>query len=173
MRETDPKVSVIVPCYNQGQYLHDAVESVLAQTYSNWEIIVIDDGSTQPQTIDILNNYTAPKTTIIKTSNQGPSAARNHGIRAASGKYILPLDADDKIANFYLEKAVPILEQNDNIGIVYGQAEFFGAKSGRWRLPNYSFPEILLGNLIFNSSVYRKSDWEKVEGYNISMVNGW
>lgn len=168
-----PVVSVIMPCFNQGRYLDEAIASVLAQTFSKVEIIVIDDGSTDEFTVRLLDNYQRPQTTVIRTPNQGPSAARNVGVQHAQGQYILPLDADDRIAPTYLEQAVPLLDADPNVGIVYAKAETFGASTEISDLPPYQFPQILLGNMIFNTSLYRKTDWEKVGGYNENMVWGW
>ena len=109
-----PKVSVIIPCYNHGEYLDEAVESVLTQTYQNFEIIIVDDGSTDQSTIDLLKVYRKPKTRVIRTDNQGLASARNNGIKEAKGEYILPLDADDKIGKEYLKKAVKILDENED-----------------------------------------------------------
>jgi O-antigen biosynthesis protein len=161
----DVIVSVIMPCYNQGQYLDEAVDSVLAQTLQAFEIIVINDGSTDPETIAHLQHYQRPKVTVLHTENRGVAAARNWGIRHASGRYILPLDADDRIGPTYLEQAVRALDADPRLGIVYCQAEFFGEKTGRVELPEFNFPGILLGNMIFNSSLYRRADWETVGGY--------
>lgn len=173
MNKQHPLVSVVIPCYNQGQYLDDAVSSVLAQTYQAFEIIIVNDGSTVPETIEILKNYNKPKTTVIHTDNQGLAAARNNGIKVAQGKYILPLDADDKIGSSYIEEAVKLLEFDENLGIVYCEAEFFGDRTGKWELPEYKFPDILLENVIFCSGLFRKSDWEKVNGYKSNMIYGW
>jgi len=169
----NPTVSVIMPCYNQGQYIDEAVGSLLAQTYQDFEIIVINDGSTDESTVRLLQTYEKPNLIVFHTENRGPSAARNTGIERARGYYILPLDADDRIAPTFLEKTVPVLDKNPNVGIVYTQAELFGAKTGPFDLPTYHFPNILLGNMIFNTSLYRKSDWEAVGGYNENMVLGW
>ncbi|MBE9218224.1 glycosyltransferase family 2 protein [Dolichospermum flos-aquae] len=168
-----PVVSVIIPCYNQGQYIDEAVDSVLAQSYQNFEIIIVNDGSTEPETIEILKSYNKPKTRVIHTHNQGIALARNHGIEISNGKYILPLDADDKIGNIYIEKAVELLAANNNLGIVYCEAELFGNKTGKWEIAEYRFPDILLGNMIFCSGFFRKSDWQKVGGYNSKMIYGW
>lgn len=173
MSEQNPTVSIIIPCYNQGQYLDGAVNSVLAQTYQDFEIIVVNDGSTDPETVEILKTYNQPKTTIIHTDNQGLPLARNNGIQVARGRYILPLDADDKIGNTYLQEALELLEDNDNLGIVYCEAEFFGEQEGKWALPEYEFPNILLRNVIFCSGFFRKSDWQEVGGYNPNMIYGW
>jgi len=165
-------VSVVIPCFNQGRFLDEAVQSVLAQTRQDFEIIVVNDGSTDLQTTSMLRSYAAPRTRVIHTDNQGLASARNNGIRLATGRYILPLDADDKIADSYLEKAVVLLDANPNAGIVYSLAEYFGERTGRWDLPDYSFPKILLENMIFASSFFRKADWEQVRGYNPNMKYG-
>jgi glycosyltransferase involved in cell wall biosynthesis len=163
------KISVVIPCYNQAEYLDESVGSVLAQTFQDFEIIIIDDGSDDEESIRILDNFKKPKTRIIRIPNSGPSIARNTGIKAAEGEYILPLDADDRIGPKYLEKSFEILDNNDKIGIVYCKAEFFGEKSGEWDLPEYKFPDILLANTIFCSALFRKSDWQEVNGYNSEM----
>jgi glycosyltransferase involved in cell wall biosynthesis len=173
MNQPLPKVSVIIPCYNLGQYIDEAVDSVLAQTYRDFEIIIVNDGSTDEETINILRNYNKPKTKVIHTDNKGVSAARNTGITAATGLYILALDADDKIDNTYLEKATSILDKKENVGIVYCEAELFGKRTGKWEIPDYKLPWILLRNLIFSVGVFRKKDWERTNGYNTNMIHGW
>jgi glycosyltransferase involved in cell wall biosynthesis len=173
MIDKRPTVSVIIPCYNQGHFLDEAVASVLGQSYQDFEIIIVNDGSTETESISILKNYNKPKTIVAHTNNQGLAMARNHAIQLSNGKYILPLDADDKIGRTYLEKAVECLEANDNLGIVYCEAEFFGNKTGKWELPEYQFPDILLGNRIFCSGFFRKLDWQKTGGYNSKMIYGW
>jgi glycosyltransferase involved in cell wall biosynthesis len=167
------KVSIIIPCYNQGAYLEEAVKSVQAQTFQDFEILVVDDGSTDEETLNILKDYARPKTRVIRTENQGLSAARNNGILEAIGEYILPLDADDKIGPGYLEDAVHILDRHPDIGIVYCEAAYFGIRDGHWPLPDYSPDQLLLQNVIFCSALFRRSHWEKVGGFNVNMVYGW
>jgi glycosyltransferase involved in cell wall biosynthesis len=168
-----PKVSVIIPCYNLGKYIEEAVDSVLNQTYKDFEIIIVNDGSTEKETVDLLNSLNKPKTKVLHTNNQGLAEARNNGIKLAVGEYILPLDADDRIAPTYLEKAVLILDENKNVGIVYSLAEFFDEENSAWDLPEYSLPRMLLTNLIFCSAFFRKTDWDQVGGYKASMKYGW
>ena len=167
-----PKVSVIIPCYNQGIYLDEAVNSVLTQTYGDFEIIIVNDGSTDDFTNRLLENYARPATRIVTTSNQGPAAARNAGIRESLGQYILPLDADDRIGPRYLEKAVRVLESAPDLGIVYCLGELFGARTGPVSAPEFSVGKMLLSNLIFASAMFRKEDWEKTGGYNPNMTHG-
>lgn len=168
-----PKVSVIIPCFNLGKYIHEAINSVLAQTFRDFEIIVVNDGSTDAETNSILDDLNRPEIRLINTSNQGLASARNNGIGEAKGKYILPLDADDKIAPSYLEKAVRILDENENIGIVYCRAERFDQENSKWDLPEYEFSKILIDNLIFCSALFRAADWKRVGGYKPSMIYGW
>ncbi|MFZ2642490.1 MAG: glycosyltransferase family A protein, partial [Verrucomicrobiia bacterium] len=170
MSDQNPRVSVVIPCYNLGQYLDEAVESVLAQTYQEFEILVVDDGSTDETTKQILSSYNRPKTRVIRTANQGPSAARNTGIQQARGEYILPLDADDKIGSRYMEKAVAVLDQRAEVGIVCCEAEFFGEVAGKWNLPEYSFPLVLLENMIVEPSFFRMADYKQTRGYNPNML---
>lgn len=102
-----PFVSVVIPCYNHRQFVAEAIQSILEQTLQDVEIIVVNDGSTDGETVHILNALERPKTRIIHLPlNVGLPAARNAGIREAQGKYVCCLDADDKLHPTYLEKAV-------------------------------------------------------------------
>lgn len=166
-------VSVVIPCYNQGEYLPEAVASVKSQTHKNLEIIIVDDGSDDAETSDICNAFAGPDVRVVTTSNQGLAAARNNGIALASGTYILPLDADDRIAPEYIAKALEVLERESDVGIVYCKARLFGAVEGEWHLPDYSLEEILKDNVIFCSALFRRKDWEVVGGYDPGMVYGW
>lgn len=168
-----PKVSVIIPCYNQGAYLDEAVDSVLSQTFRDFEIIIVNDGSSDEATNRLLAEYSRPMTRVMVTPNQGPSAARNNGIREAAGEYLLPLDADDRIAPTYLEQAVAVLDGRPEVGIVYCRGEKFGAGSGPWMAADFSLRGMLVGNLIFCSAFFRKRAWEQAGGYRESMKHGW
>ncbi len=166
-------VSVIIPCYNQSEFLDECLTSVYDSSYKQIEVIVINDGSTD-NSIEIITSLNAKYNfTLIDQVNMGPSLARNNGVLASKGKYILPLDADDKIGNSYIKNAVFQLESNDKKGIVYCKSEFFGEKEGEWKLPNYSFEQILTQNLIFNCALFRREDYNKTSGYNINMKEGW
>ncbi len=167
-----PLISVVIPCYNQGKYLDEAVDSVLNQTYENIEIIIVNDGSTDEFTNELLSAYERPKTRVVHTENQGLAEARNVGIRNAKGKYILPLDADDKVAERYCEDAVGVLEGDKGIGIVYCEAEYFGDKQGKINLPDYSLKNILTRNIIFCTAFFRYEDWKNTAGYDPKMKYG-
>lgn len=166
------KVSIIMPCYNDGAYIEEAVDSVLKQTYDNLEIIIIDDGSDDGYTPEALRKLSNEKIKIYHTNHLRPAGARNYGIKMASGKYILPVDSDDRIEPDYVEKAVTILRDNPHIGVVYCEADLFGEKSGKWDLPRYSLETMLLDNIVFVTAMFYKDDWEKVGGFNTYMDSG-
>ena len=173
MESSNPLISVIIPCYNQGKYIEETVQSVLNSTYSEFEIIVVNDGSTDSLTNEILKSHSWPKTTIINTKNIGVSDARNTAIKYSTGKYILPLDGDDKISSDYFNDAVEILENNPNIKVVSCDVQFFGRKKGIYNLPEYSLEKLLGQNILVVSCFFRRDDFDKTIGYNPNMVYGY
>ena len=152
--------------------LTEAVQSALAQTYDDLDIVIVDDGSTDPITQQILEQATWPRTRIIRQPNAGPAAARNRAISMATGRYILPLDADDTIEPQYVAKAVAVLDTSPNVGIVYCKANKFGAECGTWDLPGFSLRELVIDNVIFVTALYRRADWAAVGGYNEKLHHG-
>lgn len=166
------KVSVIMPCFNDGAYIEEAVASVFAQTYPNVELVIIDDGSDDENTIAVLGKLAKQGVVILHTQHLGPAGARNAGISLATGEYILPVDSDDCIEPEYIEKAVDVMESDDNIGVVYCHADLFGEQSGLWQLPEYTLEAMLLDNIVFVTSLFRKEDWRQVGGFSTTMENG-
>lgn len=167
-----PVVSIIIPCYNQGAFLTDSIGSVLASTMEEYEIIVVDDGSTDGETRRILEELDYPRTRVLRTENGGLAAARNNGIAAARGRYILPLDADDRIGPDYLEQGVAVLNARPEVGIVYCRGELFGIRSGPIEAPDYTLPRMRFSNLIFSCALFRRDDWGACGGYDPGMVHG-
>jgi glycosyltransferase involved in cell wall biosynthesis len=127
-----PRVTVLIPCYNQGAYLDEAVESVLAQTWQDFEILVVDDGSTDPATVRLLDDYARPKTTVYRTPNQKLGAARNFLVERARGEFLCALDADDTLHPQYLEKTVAALDRDPSLGFVSTRLQMFGADTRVW-----------------------------------------
>lgn len=166
-----PAISVICPCYNHGHYIEEMLESVQMQSFHDYEIIIVNDGSTD-DTGEILKKLCYKKVTVIHTPNCGPSTARNTAITAANAPIILNIDADDKIAPSLLEKAFAVFDFNPDVGIVTSEVQFFGARSGRFELPNYSLAAMLRDNVIHSTAFFRKMDWEKVGGYSDDFIYG-
>ena len=169
----NPKVSIIVPCYNQAQYLSEALQSVLDQTYENWECIIVNDGSPD-NTIEVAQEWVKKDSRFIYLykENGGLSSARNAGIAIAEGEFILPLDADDRIGKDYTLLAMKTFQEDSDLKLVYCKAEKFGEESGSWNLPVFSLFELARQNMIFCSALYRKEDWSRVDGYDENMIFG-
>jgi glycosyltransferase involved in cell wall biosynthesis len=121
-----PLVSIIIPTYNCGQYIEEAILSVQRQTYPHWECIVVDDGSTD-DTCDLVLDYVQKDARIsyIRQKNRGLSSARNVGLKSIQGRYVQFLDADDLIEPRKLERQVTFLEKNRDIDIVYSDVRYF------------------------------------------------
>ncbi len=171
--KTQPLISVIVPCYNQGKYIIECLNSVKAQTYANWECIIIDDGSGDDTKAVVQEQIKNESRFVYQyQANAGVSAARNNAIKTSKGKYILPLDGDDKIGNTYLEKAIALFEKDQNLSLVYCEAELFGNRSGKWFLPDFSFELLLKQNLFFCSALFKRYDFDRIEGYDTAMRVG-
>lgn len=168
----NPNISIIIPCYNQAQYLDECLQSVLEQTYSNWECIIVNDGS--PDNTEEVAKEWLKKDSRFKyvyKENGGLSSARNVGIKEAKGEWILPLDADDKIAKDYLLLASERF--GEDYKVIYGKAEKFGDESGLWLLPDFNLETLSKFNMIFCSAFFRKTSWEKVGGYDENIKLGW
>lgn len=162
-----PKISVIIPCYNHGAYLEEAILSVEENTdVYDCEIIIIDDGSSDSLTIEVLNSLERKGYHVIRQRNQGLAAARNNAITIARGKYILPLDSDNKLHKNYLTKAVAILEKDNSIGVVYGKPIFFGDEQGLREVGEFDFERLITMNYIDACAVFRRDIWVQVNGYD-------
>lgn len=168
-----PLFTVVIPCYNQGSYLKETVQSVIVSAYPNIEIIIVDDGSkdNSPEIALALAEKNS-NVRYIHQSNSGPSKARNHGIGLANGKYILPLDADDLISANYISEAVTVLEKRPEVQLVYCEAEKFEGKTGHWNLKPFSLDLLARDNMIFVSGIFRKEDWQRCGGFDENMIWG-
>ncbi|EAQ37797.1 glycosyl transferase family 2 [Dokdonia sp. MED134] len=173
-----PKVSIIVPCYNQAHFLNDSLQSVLNQIFDAWECIIVNDGSPD-NTEEVAQKWCAKDVRFkhIKKTNGGLSSARNAGIAISRGDFILPLDADDLIHQDYLQKLLPVIENNDAIEVVSCYSIFFRDTIDNvvnTRKPNGTTIDALLyENIIMATSLYRKESWNRVGGYDESMKDGF
>ncbi|MGB5685430.1 MAG: glycosyltransferase family A protein, partial [Candidatus Electrothrix sp.] len=166
---SDPKVSIIIPCYNLGAYLDQAVQSVLDQTYQDFEIIVIDDGSTDPVTRFLFASYQRRKTRIIRTENQGLANTRNLGIREACGQYISCLDADDMLEPQFLERTVQVLDENTDIAFASCWLTGFGEADFQWNPTICAFPHLLAEDTVCTPALTRKEAILEAGGYDSDM----
>ena len=155
-----PMVSVVIPAFNAAMSIERTIQSVLAQTYPNYEILVIDDGSSDG-TSDVVKKLAAgdERIRLLQQENQGVAAARNYGIKHATGDYIAPLDADDIWFPKKLEKQVGVMREcQPNVGLVYtwsvpvtGDGSMLNFSPG-WEEEGAVFLPLLLGNFLSNAS---------------------
>lgn len=165
-QKSSPLVSIIIPVYNMQQFLKETLDSVLASDYPNLEVIVMNDGSTD-NSLKIAQEYTSRdhRVKAYTQPNAGVCAARNNAIKLAQGEYILPVDSDDKISPEFITNAVGKFKKDNDVKVVYSRAEFFGNRTGEWKLHDFSINLLAHKNFIPISALYRKSDWEKAGGY--------
>ena len=115
---TDPLVSIIIPTYNRRRFVADAIDSGLAQTHGNCEIIVVDDGSGDG-TEGLLRERYGERIRLIRQANQGPGIARNRGLEAARGQFIHFLDADDQLHEQKIEIGLRVFRERPDVSVVY------------------------------------------------------
>jgi glycosyltransferase involved in cell wall biosynthesis len=133
---------------------------------------VVDDGSTQPRTLEVLAVLRESGYHIIEQPNAGLAAARNCGIHEARGRYILPLDADNRLAAGYIKSAIQVLDNQPETGVVYGDRLEFGCCKGRKPVPAFDLPTLLWSNYIDACAAYRHEIWEDCGGYDAG-VPAW
>ena len=161
-----PIVSVVIPCYNYGKFIEEAVDSVLNQTIKNLEILIIDGGSTDGYTTQFLRNFNRPKTNIfIREGRHYVGDNRNFGISKARGKYICCLDADDTLEPTYLEKSIFFLETY-GFDITSTATKFMGNREGYCDiLERPTLADEIRGNHVLTCGVFRKDLWSEVGGF--------
>jgi glycosyltransferase involved in cell wall biosynthesis len=178
---SQPLVSVVIPCYNYGRFLNEAIASVRAQTLRDIEIIVVDDGSTDDVTPGVLDALEIPDhphghppdLTIIRQENQGAPAARNTGIRAARGLYVCCLDADDTMEPTYLEKCVLLMEANAGVSLAYSWLRVTGAEERVWRSESLDLDRLRYYNHVSISAVFRREIGLEDGGFCAAMREGY
>ncbi len=158
-----PAVSVLVPCFNLGEFLPEAVDSVLAQTFQDFEILVVDDGSTDAHTLEVLRNFRRPRTTVFRTENRGLHAR---------GRYVCALDADDRLLPRFLEKTVALLERDQNLAFVSTWLEAFGSESFLWKPERCDFPRLLAECVVLTASPVRREVLLGAGGWDESFREG-
>lgn len=167
------KVTIVIPCFNQGHLLSDALVSLAHCDPALYEVTIVDDGSTDPATLKFLGQLDKQHFTIIHQPNKGLSGARNTGIKQAETDYILLLDADNKIRPSFLEKGIAAFENDPGIAVVYGDGEFFGDQTGIRKQAPFNLQKQMLVNYIDACAIVRKSVFDVLGGYDESMKDGW
>jgi glycosyltransferase involved in cell wall biosynthesis len=163
-------VSVVIPCFNHGEFVAEAVNSVISAGRDELEAVVVDDGSTDERTRKEMDALCKRGINVIRQQNKGLPAARNAGIAASRGEYIFPLDADDRMRIAWVDSGIQILESDSRVGVVCGDTEFFGTMTGRWRGGPFDLHRLLRENYITASALYRRLVWEQNGGYDVNTI---
>lgn len=166
------RVALIILTHDRHRFVEEAVAAARAQTYPHLELIISDDGSTDPSLLRLLDAFEAEGLTVLRHPPGGIGASVNAAVHAADATYVMRLDDDDLIDPPYVAEAVAAAQADPSVGIVYCRADFFGDVGGPWRLPDLDIGMILLDNLIFSTALYRREDWLAVGGYDETMREG-
>ncbi|HEX5069599.1 MAG TPA: glycosyltransferase [Vicinamibacterales bacterium] len=161
-----PKVSIVIPCFNLGHYLDEAVDSVLEQTFDDFEILIVDDASTDEATRDLLDQYDRPRTRVFRLPHQGVSGTRNSGIERSNGQYLCFLDADDVLDPQFLARTLAPLEADAGLGFVSCWLKTFGSDEWVWRQDRCDLPAVLAECTVLTASPVRRSILDEVGGFD-------
>ena len=166
-----PVVSVVVPCWNGGRFIDGLLDSLAAQTFRDFETIIVDDGSTEADTLRKLAALDG-SIRVIRQENRGLPAARNAGFEAAAAELVLPLDCDDRIEPAFLAETVAALEAAPEAGFAFTHAWLQGLRNGA--LPRHcnEFDQLFLNQLPY-CMLTRKRAWADVGRYDESMRRGY
>lgn len=164
-------VSVIIPVYNAAAWVSDTVRSVLASTYADIEVVCVDDGSTD-SSLAVLRTLasTDPRVRVLHQENAGVCHARNAAIAASCGEYVLPVDADDLLMPRFIGQAVEVLQARPEVKVVAPAAEFFGERTGPWRLPAFTLKREAHKNVLAACAMYRRADYDRTDGYCAEVI---
>jgi len=160
-------LSIIIPCFNHGLYIDEALESIKTISGIKYEVIIVNDGSTDSFTLKKLGEIKLKGITVISQQNSGPAVSRNVGIKFSTGKYILPLDADNKLKAEYVHRGIEILRKG-RFDIVYGNPIFFGEKipSREFKVKPFNGVDLFIYNYIDTCAIFKRDVWENIGGYD-------
>ncbi len=170
-----PRLAIVIPTHNQGDLLIEAIASAERHvpamgTPAAVELQIVDDGSSQPRSLEVLNGLEALGYRVLRQANQGLAAARNAGINATTAPLLLPLDDDNQLLAAYLSQGVPLLEQHQQLAVLYGDRQDFGLQEALVR-PGADAPRQLRRiNRIDACALLRRHWWARVGGYDTSLT---
>ena len=170
----NPLISVVIPCYNDGAYLPETISKLAFQTEQSFEIIIVNDGSTDTNTIKVLEALNAQQNiTVLHKENGRMSSARNYGVKHAKGRYIAALDADDYFDPTFFKKAIKIFEIEPSTAVVTSYIQFFGNNKRKSKPRGGNAFNFLFSNQCPACAMVRKEIWDKVGGYDETMKLGY
>lgn len=168
-----PRISIIIPCYNQGVWLLETLESLSKCDNTLFETIIVNDGSTDSESVKILTDLKNQGENVIFQENGGLSSARNTGVRRSKADIVLPLDSDNKIRPAYLIRALEIFDKNPEVDVVYANAMFFGARHEEWKPGPFNLQKLMIANYIDACAFIKKEKLVSCGLYDTGMREGW
>jgi glycosyltransferase involved in cell wall biosynthesis len=172
MRKLMPRVTLVIPCYDLGQFLDEAVDSALGQTYADYEILIVDDGSTDPATVRLLDDYRRPRARVLRTEHRGVVAARNLAIAEARGEYLSFFDADDKLHPEFLARTTDALDRDPSLAFASCWVRLFGDEDWEWRPERCDLPTLLHDCSVATGALVRREAVRAVGGFDPQMELG-
>lgn len=168
--EQHPLVSFIIPYFNSGSTIEETIQSIFNQSYANFDIWLINDGSTDPFSIEKLKEFEGnARIHIIHQENAGPSTARNTAIARANGSIIVPLDADDLLEVNAIQESVEFLNANPNVGVYYGNLRYFGDREELKIQEPFALQKQLLWNQLAVCAFIKKEVFDSTGGYDTEL----
>jgi glycosyltransferase involved in cell wall biosynthesis len=168
---SEPAVSIVVPCYNGGRFLGDLCDSLAAQTFRDFETIVVDDGSTEEATLEQLASL-EPGIRVLPQQNRRLPGARNAGFGKARGEFVLPLDCDDRLDPSFLAETVAALQHAPrDVGFAFAHVRLAGDMDGVMPRHFNRFDQLFLNRLPY-CMLIRRSAWQVAGGYDEAMTDG-
>jgi glycosyltransferase involved in cell wall biosynthesis len=169
-----PKISIVVPCFNQEAYIGETLQSVLKQTYTDWECIVVNDGSHDGSQA-VIDRFAKQDGRFLPftKANGGVASARNFGFAQARGEFFVPLDGDDTLHPDFIRRCVERFESRPDTDLVHTKTKRMGESSKVWHLPTYSYDKLLWQNMIVNTSMFRREAFRASSGYAEDMRHGF
>lgn len=171
----NPTVRVVIPCYNYGRFIREAVESALAQQEASVEVVIVDDGSDDGQTPGQCDACRELGATVIRQENRGLPAARNRGAAGATAAFLVFLDADDTIEPSFVRLLHEAIATNDapDVSHAYCQERFTGIHNGSWLVPDWDPTLLLLTNLHPVTALVKRTCFEAAGGFDESLREGY
>ncbi len=167
-----PDVTVVIPVHNDIRYLEETLASVYEQTHRSWEIVVVDDGSTDPTTIAFLDALERPRLRLLRQGNTGLPGARNAGMKLARGEFLIPLDSDDELTPDFMSRLLSALQVAPSAGFAHCLARLHGDIDAVWVPRPFNPYWQLIENAVVGCVLMRTTAWESVGGYDETMTSG-
>jgi GT2 family glycosyltransferase len=167
-----PDVTVVIPVHDNADFLEDALASVYEQTHGSWEIVVVDDGSSDPGVVSLLDSLDRPRLQVHRQANTGLPGARNAGMKLGRGQFLVPLDSDDELGPYFMAKLLAHLRQDAEAGFAHCLARLHGDIDAVWIPRPFNPYWQLFENAVVGCVMMRAAAWESVGGYDETMTSG-